>query len=137
MSWIRENFGDYEVAVVYHDNDESHIPHAHVIVNNTNLETSRRLQDPEPRALKRSAQRIAREHGLSFFEDEPKDPETGVIPNSEPYACRNVHINEHDLVSRGDYSWVADIRVRVEVAKDIARNPADFRSALVEMGITV
>ncbi len=65
MSWVRENFGDYKVAIVYHDDNEHHIPHAHFIVNNTNLDTGRRLQDPDPRALKRSAQRIAREHGLT------------------------------------------------------------------------
>ena len=51
MSWVEENFGDYEVAVVYHDDNEHHVPHAHVIVNNTNLVTGRRLQDPDPWAL--------------------------------------------------------------------------------------
>ena len=68
MSWVRENFADYEMAVVYHDDNERRIPHAHVVVNNTNLETGRRLQDPDPRELKRSAQRIAREHELSLCE---------------------------------------------------------------------
>lgn len=69
MSWVEENFSDYEVAVVYHDDNEHRVPHAHVIVNNTNLVTGRRLQDPDPRALKRSAQRIAGEMGLSRFSD--------------------------------------------------------------------
>ena len=137
MSWVRENFGDYEVAVVYHDDNEHRIPHAHVIVNNTNLATGRRLQDPDPRALKRSAQRIAREHGLSFYEDEPRDPETGTIPDSEAYARRNAHIVERDRVARGEYSWVGDIRARVDVAKGIAKSPEDFRQALREMGVNV
>jgi hypothetical protein len=137
MSWVEENFGDYEVAVVYHDDNEHHVPHAHVIVNNTNLVTGRRLQDPDPRALKRSAQRIAREHGLSCYEDEPRDPETGVIPDSEAYARRNAHIVERDRVARGEYSWVGDIRARVDVAKCIAKSPDDFRQALREMGVNV
>ena len=137
MSWVRENFGDYEVAVVYHDDNEHHIPHAHVVVNNTNLTTGRRLQDPDPRALKRSAQRIAREHGLSCYEDEPRDPETGVIPDSEAYARRNAHIVERDRMARGEYSWVGDIRARVDVAKGIAKSPDDFRQALREMGVNV
>ena len=137
MSWVRENFADYEVAVVYHDDNEHRIPHAHVIVNNTNLDTGRRLQDPDPRELKRSAQRVAREHGLSFYHDEPADPETGIAPDSDPYARRNAHIVERDLVSKGGYSWVADIRARVEVAKGIARNADDFQGALHEMGVEV
>lgn len=137
MSWVEENFGDYEVAVVYHDDNEHHIPHAHVIVNNTNLATGRRLQDPDPRALKRSAQRIAREQGLSCYEDEPRDPETGVIPDSEAYAHRNAHIVERDRIARGEYSWVGDIRARVDVAKGIAKSPEDFQQALREMGVNV
>ena len=137
MSWVEENFGDYEVAVVYHDDNEHHIPHAHVVVNNTNLATGRRLQDPDPRALKRSAQRIAREQGLSCYEDEPRDPETGVIPDSEAYARRNAHIVERDRMARGEYSWVGDIRARVDVAKGIARSPEDFQRALREMGVNV
>ena len=137
MSWVEENSGDYEVAVVYHDDNERHIPHAHVIVNNTNLVTGRRLQDPDPRALKRSAQRIAREQGLSCYEDEPRDPETGVIPDSEAYARRNAHIVERDRIARGEYSWVGDIRARVDVAKGIAKSPEDFQQALREMGVNV
>ena len=137
MSWVEENFGDYEVAVVYHDDNEHHIPHAHVVVNNTNLATGRRLQDPDPRALKRSAQRIAREQGLSCYEDEPRDPETGVIPDSEAYARRNAHIVERDRIARGEYSWVGDIRARVDVAKGIAKSPEDFQQALREMGVNV
>lgn len=39
------------------------IPHAHVVVNNTNVRTMLRLQDSEPRALKRSVQRLAKEIG--------------------------------------------------------------------------
>jgi hypothetical protein len=137
MSWVRENFADYEVAVVYHDDNEHRIPHAHVVVNNTNLVTGRRLQDPDPRELKRSAQRIAKERGLSFYADEPRDPETGVIPDSDPYARRNAHIVERDLVSKGEYSWVADIRARVDVARGLARDPEGFREALAGMGVAV
>ena len=137
MSWVRENFGDYEVAIVYHDDNEHHIPHAHVIVNNTNLVTGRRLQDTDPRALKRSAQRIATENGLSSYVDEPADPETGIVPDSRPYARRSVRASERSLVHRGEYSWVADIRARVDIAKGIARNPGGFEAALARMGVSV
>jgi len=35
--WAREGFPDLQVAIVYHDGNEGHAPHAHVIVNNTTL----------------------------------------------------------------------------------------------------
>lgn len=106
-------------------------------LNNTNFETGRRLQGPDPRELKRSAQRIAREHGLSFYADEPRDPATGVVPDSDPHARRNAHIVERDLVSKDEYSWVIDIHARVDVAKGVARDPDDFRAALADMGVAV
>jgi len=31
--WAREGFPDLQVAIVYHDDNEGHVPHAHVIVN--------------------------------------------------------------------------------------------------------
>lgn len=64
-AWARKHFGDYEVAIVYHDDNAGRIPHAHVVVNNTNVVTGRRFQDPGTRALKHSLQRMARERGLS------------------------------------------------------------------------
>ena len=57
--WAKECFPDHEVAIVYHDDNAGGIPHAHVVVNNTNLETGRRLQDPDPKALARSLQGAA------------------------------------------------------------------------------
>lgn len=59
VSWAREHFGDFEMAIVYHDDNARDIPHAHVVVNNTNLETGRRLQDPDPKALAASLQKMA------------------------------------------------------------------------------
>lgn len=63
VSWAREHFGDYEVAIVYHDDNAGHIPHAHVVVNNTDIVTGRRLQDPDPKELKLPLQRMAHERG--------------------------------------------------------------------------
>ena len=134
MSWVEENFSDYEVAVVYHDDNEHHVPHAHVVVNNTNLVTGRRLQDPDPRALKRSAQRIAGEMGLSRFSDRPGRASER---DSDVYMRRHVDRPEAEFSGRGEYSWVADIRARVDVARSLARTPDDFQAALGEMGVSV
>lgn len=83
--WAREFFGDgeapgrvgcYEVAIVYHDDNEARIPHAHVIVNGTDLLTGRRIQ-VDPSMIKgrdggevfTRLQEISAEHGLRHFGD--------------------------------------------------------------------
>ena len=63
VAWTREHFGDYEVAIVCHDENAGHVPHAHVVANNTNIVTGRRLQDPDPKELKLPRQRMAYERG--------------------------------------------------------------------------
>ena len=133
MSWVEENFADYEVAIVYHDDNERHVPHAHVVVNNTNLDTGRRLQDPDPGALNGSLQRIARDAGLTHFVGRLD----GASRDETHYRRRAVDRPEASLARRGEYSWVADIRARVDVARGIARSPDDFLGALCEMGVNV
>ena len=73
VAWARDNFPDYEVAIVYHDDNASRIPHAHVIVNNTNLATGRRLQNPDPRALKHNLQTLAKGRGLSDLDTRERE----------------------------------------------------------------
>jgi hypothetical protein len=73
VAWARDNFPDYEVAIVYHDDNASRIPHAHVIVNNTNLATGRRLQNPDPRALKHNLQTLVKGRGLSDLDTRERE----------------------------------------------------------------
>lgn len=70
VAWAHEHFPGYRVAIVYHDDNEGHIPHAHVVVNNTSLETGRRLQVPSPLALNRSFQSLEAERGRGEREAE-------------------------------------------------------------------
>ena len=141
VAWAKESFADYEVAIVYHDDNENHVPHAHVVVNNTNLASGRRFQEPDPRAVKRSIQRIAEDMGLSHFEDErPECSDRARKPNARKAATRqSVHRSrtESELEAKGEYSWVADIRSRVEVAKTVARSEEEFVGVLDAMGIAV
>ena len=127
VSWVRECFPEHEVAVVYHDDNEGHVLHAHVVVNNTNLETGGRLRDPDPRALKRALQRISAEHGLSALADH----------ESVPWQRRRVGRAEREIMAKGEYSWVADIRERVAVARGTARTERDFVALLGRMGVIV
>ena len=70
VAWTQKHFGDYQVAIVYHDDNEHRIPHAHIVVNNANVETGRRLQVPQPKELNRDLQQMARERGLGYLADE-------------------------------------------------------------------
>lgn len=141
--WAQESFPNHEVAIVYHDDNANGIPHAHVVVNNTDVETGRRLQDPDPKALARSLQKIARGLGMSPLE--PPAP-SGVAARAArrgarraPATHRDEHVRraERELAERGEYSWVADIRARVRVARSVSRSEAEFRSLLSSLGVAV
>ena len=140
VEWARRNFGDYEVAIVYHDDNARGIPHAHVVVNNTNLETGRHLQNPNPSALAHSAQEIARKRGLRDLDTDM--PELDGRKRDRIRAPRTrqavyVRRTERAIEAEGGYSWVADIRRRVGIARAVARNEAEFRSMLASMGVEI
>jgi len=82
MTWCEENFGldghmgTYQCAVFYHDDNSERterglpgIPHAHIIVNNTNLQTGKRLhiEREDWRNLFYGLETISRDLGLSYF----------------------------------------------------------------------
>ena len=142
-AWAAEHFSEYEVAIVYHDDNERGIPHAHVVVNNTNLETGKRLQDPDPKALASSLQQIAEGQGLSALR--PPKPK-GVAARAakrhqraHPSTYRSEYLRraEKELLDRGEYSWTADIRARVRIARAASRSVDDFRALLSSMGVEV
>ena len=43
IAWARKHFGDYQVAIYYHNDNHGNIPHAHIVVNNTNLVSGDRI----------------------------------------------------------------------------------------------
>lgn len=134
-AWAGENFPDYEVAIVYHDDNENRIPHAHVVVNNTNLATGRRLQDPNPSALNHSLQSFARDGDLHDFDSgKPSYRDRFGPPTMQRDYIRRP---ERELVANGDYSWVADIRARVGIARSIARSEGEFRNVLSAIGVAI
>lgn len=145
-AWALKHFGEYQVAIVYHDDNEGRIPHAHIVVNNTNLETGRRLQTRFPLDLNSDLQEMARERGLGFLTDDP-EPTEGLERlaamqhdrKPRPRTMRQMHIGraESKLVSAGAYSWVADIRNRVSVAKSLARSESEFTQILGMLGVDV
>lgn len=140
VAWAEKHFADYEVAIVYHDDNERGIPHAHVVVNNTNLATGKRLQDPDPKALKHSAQEMARERHLRDLDtdmpqlDSRKPDRFKRAPSYQAVYRRR---SEKAIEAEGAYSWVADIRRRVGIARSVARSEREFRSVLKSIGIDI
>ncbi len=145
-AWALEHFADFQVAIIYHDDNASRIPHAHVVVNNTNLETGRRMHHDDPKELNRSLQKMAKERELLFFSEAP-EPAEGLErlaakergSEARPKTMQQVHIGrvERELADAGSYSWVADIRNRVSVAKSLARNVDEFTQLLGMLGVDV
>ena len=141
-AWVRKHFSDYQVAVIYRDDNRQRIPHAHIVVNNTNLETGRRLHIPNALDMNRSLQEVARARGLTAFDNEmPKgrvgqsDPRTPPRPRTR--WATYINKAERGILDAGAYSWVSDIRNRVSVAKVLSRNEGEFMRILELMEIEV
>lgn len=141
-AWVRKHFSDYQVAVIYHDDNRQRVPHAHIVVNNTNLETGRRLHIPNALEMNRSLQEVARARGLAAFDNEMPRGRVGQSDPRTPPRPRTrwaTYINkaERGILDAGAYSWVSDIRNRVSVAKMLSRNEGEFMRILELMEIEV
>jgi len=112
VEWASEHFPDHQVAIVYHDDNEGRIPHAHVVVNNTSLETGRRLQVPDPLELNRSFQRLEAERGLPHLSNEPL---------ARPTARARRSRGERAAEARGERSLVPGHRLRREGPRRVPR----------------
>lgn len=135
-AWARRHFGDYQVAIVYHDDNENRIPHAHVVVNNTNVETGRRLHVPDPKGLNRNLQEMARKRDLGYLTDKHVVVNRRVKGGEARTRQREFKGRAELRIEReGGYSWVADIRNRASTARALARNEDDYRSLLKALGI--
>ena len=136
VAWAKRHFGDYQVAIVYHDDNENRIPHAHVVVNNTNVETGRRLHVPDPKGLNRDLQRMARERGLGYLTDRPSVFNRHGKGGDARTAQREFKGRAERRIEReGGYSWVADIRERARTARALSYDEASYRELLGAFGV--
>lgn len=139
QKWVEANFPKHEVAIVYHEDSENHIPHAHIVVNNANLETGYRMHTDHPEDLNRELQDMARELGLTGLSNiMPKKGDRSATPESAR-THQGIYFGraEKEILNAGDYSWVADIRARVALAKNASRSESEFFEALHRLGIDV
>lgn len=136
VTWAQKHFGAYQVVIVYHDDNEHRIPHAHVVVNNTNVETGRRLHVPQPKELNRDLQQVAHERGLGYLTNTPSVFNRRAKGSEARTAQREFKGRAERRIEReGGYSWVADIRERARIARALSNDEASFRELLGVMGV--
>lgn len=139
VGWAQKYFGDYEVAIFYHNDNMGNIPHAHIVVNNTNLKDGSRLAPRMVAGLYRSMdcdlQEIARSLGLRAFERNDWRKESGEIEETTQKAART--IEERSIIASGGYSWKEDIRQRMVCAVKLSRTPTEFLVSCGTLGLEV
>ena len=139
--WAKEIFGDEEggregrcgiaeVAICYHDDNANGIPHAHLIVNNTNIVDGNRLRISNrlnKEVLPDTLQSLAAELGLSFFDNSRRLPRFGA------YLTKV----ERAFAREGRFSWKQDMRDKVQIAMRTTRDEESFSRRLEELGVRV
>lgn len=109
--WALRYFPNNEIAIVCHDDNAHGIPHAHIVVNNTDLVTGRRMHTEHPEDLNRALQDMARDRGLSGLSNQRK-PSEGKVDTAEknkvnaPRTRRNVYLGrqEKEIAKAGGYT---------------------------------
>lgn len=143
-AWALRFFPDNQIAIVYHDDNARGIPHAHIVVNSTNLMTGNRMHTEHPEDLNRALQDMARERELSGLSNRKKPSDNKVDAAAKnrvnhPRTRRNVYIGrqEKEIAKAGGYTWVGDIRSRVALAKTMSTSEAEFFGMLDALEVHV
>jgi len=141
-AWAERHFGDYEVAIYYHDDNSRGIPHAHIVVNNVNLADGRRIAPKlaagSYRRMDLDLQDIARKMGLRAFESTAARAAArkgGPVPATVQDIARTR--GEQAIVDEGGYSWKEDIRQRMRCAVKLSRSTGEFLLACMALGMEV
>lgn len=143
--WATEFFGDgkdkpgrlgqYEVAIVYHDDNEQHIPHAHLIVNHSDLISTRRMQISD-RMMKKDLpdhlQVLSKRYGLRYF-DNPNVVKAKTLQRSDRYFTKA----ERAILRAGKFSWKHELATHVVLAKHLSADMDGFMEAMKRFGVDV
>ena len=142
--WVGEMFPDCQAAAVYHNDNSNRVAHAHVIVNNTNLLTGKRLQignQMRDVAMPNLVQRLSHELGLSPMPN--LHPGKATETRQPVYRSKTERIikDEREISSRRSRpSWVAQVREQIElIAKEADGALAfdEFRALMQRSGYDV
>lgn len=158
--WYAENFlsedgvGPYPTAVVYHDDNEGQIVHAHVIVNNTipGLERNRlQFSNARNKAMGDSLQRLAFAYGLSHFPNFDRPPDEGELagrampdfrvgprvlgPVEGMKRAKRLTRAESGMLERGVIPWKEKMRNAIDVAVGRSVTQEEMDASLLLMGV--
>jgi hypothetical protein len=141
--WAERVYPGFQWVVVVHDDNENHIPHAHVVVNSVNPDTGAKVHrtqhdiDEEDRAC----QEICREHHLSALDDISEWHAKLRMAAAERRAATKVWDRqgavERAMRRDGRRSWVAETKEAVLVAGEGATTWDGFVGHMREMGFDV
>lgn len=164
--WAERAFPGFQVAVVYHDDSKERLAsgkegvlHAHLVVNNTNLDTGRRLAPyltaSKVREISKLAQDMARERGWHAFEPQETSEEREAEFRGfsldgrtkgdakqlrHPWHTRQgarYSKTEREILASGGWSWKEDLRCRIRIAKELSCTEGEFSRALTMMGVKI
>jgi hypothetical protein len=151
VTWAKEYFGDYQVAIYYHDDNAGRIPHAHLIVNNANLRRPGRvstiLTPKFEGEIFRGLQRLASERGLHGFTERATSVNNADWAKADrermarerpkgtvqlTYRSRQ----DKELEAKG-ISWKRDVRDRIACALALSSTEDEFVDACRALGLGV
>lgn len=126
------SLGAFEVAIVYHDDNNRGIPHAHVVVNNTNLETGNKLHTSrkESKFLATHLQELALKYGLTAFEND------GPV-RLEPTLKIKRTAAENAIRKERKFSWKQELRNVADIAVRTSDGIPQFLDACAAYGVEV
>ena len=136
--WATAMYPDAEWAVVVHDDNETGIPHAHVVVNAVYPSTGRMVHrtDDDVKAEARAVQAICEAHGLEALPDIEnwrRAVASGAVQGGTVQDARRDNA-ERALLRTGRRSWVADMRRAVDAAVEGSPDWWTFRERLEASG---
>ena len=141
-AWAEKHFGDYEVAIYYHDDNRGGIPHAHIVVNNTSVVSGGRvtakMRSGQLRRMNDDLQEMARELGMRAFERTDAmtaKRKESAVPATVLDAARTRE--EQAIIEAGGYSWKEDIRQRMTCAVKLSRTSSEFLESCEALGMEV
>ena len=137
--WAKDLFGGgegslgmFQVAIVYHDDNKRGIPHAHVVVNSTNLETRKRLHisNTQNKFLATHLQDLALKHGLTAFENDG-------LAKLEPTLKVKRTAAENAIRKERKFSWKQELRNVADIAVRTSDGIPQFLDACAAYGVEV
>lgn len=126
------SLGTFQVAIVYHVDNKRGIPHAHVVVNSTDLETRKRLHisNTQNKFLATHLQDLALKHGLTAFENDGP-------ANLEPTLKVKRTAAENAIRKERKFSWKQELRNVADIAVRTSDGIPQFLDACAAYGVEV